>query len=95
MSSTDTYKEFVKYFERMGQQYKEYMKGMERINRLYNESIKNAERMNELYRELINANERMNELYKDIQKIGSDWLNIFWRPWLKEGQEKDKANKKT
>lgn len=95
MSSSDTYNEFVKYFERMGQLYKEYMKSMERINQLYTESIKNAERMNELYRELIDANDRMNELYKAIQKISSDWLDIFWGPWLrKEKEEKDKANKK-
>src|SRR5690348_10898489 len=94
MSSSDTYNEFVKYFERMNQRYNEYMKDTERINQLYTESIKNIERMNELYRELINANDRMNELYKDIQKISSNWLDIFWRPWLAKGRgEKDKANK--
>ena len=94
MSSSDTYNEFVKYFERMNQRYNECMKDTERINQLYTESIKNIERMNELYRKLINANDRMNELYKDIQKISSNWLDIFWRPWLGKGRgEKDKANK--
>jgi hypothetical protein len=33
MSSSDTYNEFVKYFERMNQRYNEYMKDTERINR--------------------------------------------------------------
>lgn len=96
MSSPDTYNEFVKYFEKMSQRYKEYMEGMERINQLYAESIKNAERMNELYRELINANDKMNELYKNMQKLSSDWLDIFWGPWLRrEREEKFKSQQNT
>jgi hypothetical protein len=38
--------------------------------------------------------ERMNELYKDIQRINSDWLDLFWRPFLaKEEEKKDKTHK--
>ena len=88
MTSADTYAEFVRYFERMGELSHGYFKDMERINQLYTESIKNVEKLNELYKELITTNERMTEMYKDIQRLNLDWLDHFWKPWLKKEQEK-------